>query len=402
MANGQIFIQFFYLLRAQGIPVSISEWLTWLECLTKGLVAADLSKLYRLGRMTLIKHEKHLDLYDQCFAYFFGNATAPEGLSEAVDAWLQQPLPMPKLSEQQWEAMEKLDLERLKEMFEERLKEQKERHDGGHYWVGTGGRSPFGHNGRHVSGMRVGGRSMNRSAMQVVGERRFQAYRNDRILDTRSLSTALRKLRLLGKNDREEILDIEGSIKSTAQQAGELSLQFKPERSNQLKLLLLVDIGGSMDDFIQLMERLMSAAHQMNHFKFFKVLYFHNCIYQEVYQDANFKEKVSLQDLKRMYQKDTRLMIVGDACMSPYELMSPGGYIQYGIDHAETGLESLQRLQRIFSHHVWLNPLSRSYWNHITIRSIGDIFPMFELTLDGLEESVKRLAGRSFKTHKSL
>ena len=238
MAQGQLFLKFFYLLRQQGIPVSIGEWLSWLACMDHGLVAAHLPRVYRMGRMTLIKHEKYLDLYDQCFAYFFGQAEAPAGLSEAVKMWLEQPLPIPELTDEQWEAMEKLDLDRLKEMFEERLKEQTERHDGGNYWVGTGGRSPFGHHGRHVSGMRVGGRSMNRSAIQVVGERTYKEYRSDRILDTRSMSMALRKLRALGKHDQEEVLDIDATIHATAQQMGELEVVLKPERSNQIKLLL--------------------------------------------------------------------------------------------------------------------------------------------------------------------
>jgi uncharacterized protein len=392
LKGGEIFLSFFYLLRAQGIPVSVREWLTWLECMDKGLVAADLRRAYSMGRATLIKHERHLDLYDQCFGHYFGGAPAPIGLHSALEEWLSSPLPLPELDPEAFAQLEALDLDALKALFEERLKEQKERHDGGSKWVGTGGTSPFGHNGRHPTGVRVGGSSQNRSAIQIVGDRRFIEYRSDRILDTRQMTSALRRLRRLGKGEREDEVDIDETIYATARQGGELEVILRPPRENQLKLILLMDVGGSMDGFAQLVERLFSAAHQASHFKAFHALYFHNCVYDEVYKDARFREPISLESLSRLHDRETRLLILGDACMSPYELFSVGGMINYGTHNLKTGAQQLASLREMFKAHVWLNPLTQRYWRHPTIEAIGELFPMFELTLDGLDRAVRLLS----------
>ena len=404
-SSGFLFLDFFSLLRKQGVPVSIREWMMWLTCLSKGMIAADLHRLYSTGRAILIKHERYLDIYDQCFEHYFGNAPAPQGLKKALDEWLNNPLPLPEFDEDLLKSLEHLDLDRLRDMFEERLQEQNERHDGGNRWIGTGGTSPFGHNGRHPSGMRVGGQSRNRSAIQIAGQRRFRAYRSDRVLDTRQMSSALRKLRTLGKSERLEELDLDETISETARQGGELEVVLKAPKENRLKLILLMDVGGSMDVYAHWIERLFSAAHQAQHFKSFTPLYFHNCVYDEVYEDAQFRKAISFEDLKRSHDRETRLLILGDACMSPYELMSPGGAIYY--DYARvlkagkdtqfrTGLDSLIDLSLLFKHHVWINPIESSYWRHTTISQIRELFPMFELTLDGLESAVDTLrTGRS-------
>ncbi len=392
MGDGDVFLEFFYLLRAQGIPVSTREWLTWLECIEKGLVAADLGRAYSVGRAVMVKHERHLDTYDLCFAHFFGGAEAPATLHDAIDEWLNTPLPMPQLSPEEFEKLEQLDLDKLREMFEERLKEQDERHDGGNRWIGTGGTSPFGHNGRHPSGIRVGGQGRNRSAIQIAGERRFRAYRSDRVLDTRQLGAALRRLRRLGKGERADELDLEETIRQTAQQAGELEIVMKAPRENTLKLILLMDVGGSMDDHARLVEQLFSAAHQASHFKVFKPLYFHNCVYDSVYEEASMRTKVSLEDLSRQLDKQTRLLFVGDACMSPYELFSVGGMINYYEHNSRTGAECLYSLKTLYPHHAWLNPIPERFWGHPTIEAIADIFPMRELTLAGLSEAIELLS----------
>ena len=399
-SSGSLFLEFFYLLRQKGVPVSIREWMMWLTCLEKGAIGADLHRFYSTGRAILIKHERYLDLYDQCFAHYFGNAPAPQGLKKALDDWLQNPLPFPELDEEALKALEHLDLDRLREMFEERLQEQNERHDGGSKWIGTGGTSPFGHGGVHPTGMRVGGQGRSRSAVQIAGERRFRAYRSDRILDTRQMSSALRKLRRLGKSERAEELDLEGTISATARQGGDLDIVFKAPKENQLKLILLMDVGGSMDVYAHWVERLFSAAHQAQHFKAFTPLYFHNCVYDEVYEDAEFRQAISFDDLKRNHDRDSRLLILGDACMSPYELMSAGGAIYYDYARAlqanpetrfRTGLDSLVDLCQLFKNHAWINPIERPYWGHTTIHKIREIFPMFELTLEGLESAVDTL-----------
>jgi uncharacterized protein with von Willebrand factor type A (vWA) domain len=389
--TGMIFLEFFYLLRAQGVPVSVREWLTWLECIEKGLIAADLGRAYTVGRAVMIKHERHLDTYDLCFAHFFGDAPAPVGLPTALDEWLSSPLDLPEFDAETLAKLEQLDLEELRKMFEERLREQDERHDGGNRWVGTGGTSPFGHNGRHPSGIRVGGSSRSRSAVQVAAARRFRAYRSDRVLDTRQLGAALRRLRRLGRGERAEELDLDETIRQTARHAGDLEVVLKPPRENTLKLILLMDVGGSMDDHARLVEQLFSAAHQASHFKTFSPLYFHNCIYESVYEDAALRTRVTLDDLSRKLDKETRLLIVGDACMSPYELFSIGGAIDYSHMNQRTGVEWLTALREIYPHHAWINPIPERFWGHPTIDAISDLFPMTELTLDGLGQAVERL-----------
>ena len=394
---GALFLGFFSLLREQGLPVSVREWLTWLECLARGLIGADLNRAYSIGRAVLVKHERHLDLYDQCFAHYFGGAPAPAGLHEGLDEWLQSPLPLPELDPEAFERLEKLDLERLQQMFEERLKEQNERHDGGSKWIGTGGTSPFGHSGHHPSGMRVGGQSRSQSAIKVAAERRFRAYRSDQVLDTRQMGAALKKLRSLGRSGRADELDLEESIKQTARSYGELELVLRPPRENLLKLVLLMDVGGSMDPYAHLIERLFSAAHAASHFKAFHPLYFHNCVYDEVYRDAQLRDGLKLSELKQRLGLDqqSRLLILGDAYMAPYELLSVGGIISYGEHNLKTGLEHLKELRGLFDHCAWLNPMPARFWQHLTISTISELFPMCELTLDGLDEAVAHLKGRS-------
>ena len=392
MSSGELFLSFFYLLRTNGVPVSVREWLTWLECMDKGLIGADLGRAYTIGRTVLIKHERHLDTYDLCFAHYFGGAEAPPGLHNALDEWLREPLPLPELSPEELAQLDAFDLDQLRELFEERLREQTERHDGGNRWIGTGGTSPFGHGGRHPSGIRVGGQGRSRSAIQIAGERRFRAYRSDRVLDTRQLGAALRRLRRLGKGEREDELDLEETIHQTARYGGELEVVLKPPRENTLKLILLMDVGGSMDDHARLVEQLFSAAHQASHFKVFKPLYFHNCVYESVYEDAALRQRVSLEDLHRSLDRETRLLVVGDACMSPYELFSVGGAIDYYHHNQKTGVEWLWVLRDLFPHHAWLNPIPERFWAHPTIEAIAELFPMSELTLDGLSEAVSQLA----------
>lgn len=390
--SGGVFLDFFYLLRAQGVPVSVREWLTWLECMDKGLIAADLGRAYTIGRAVLIKHERHLDTYDLCFAHFFGNAPAPAGLHDALNEWLAQPLDLPELDPETLAQLEELDLDRLREMFEERLKEQTERHDGGNRWIGTGGTSPFGHSGRHPSGIRVGGTGRGRSAVQIAAARRFKAYRADRVLDTRQLGAALRRLRRLGRGERADELDLDETIKQTARHAGELEVVLKAPRENTLKLILLMDVGGSMDEHARLVEQLFSAAHQASHFKRFAPLYFHNCVYESVYEDAALRERVSLDELTRRFDRETRLLVIGDACMSPYELFSVGGAIDYWHQNQRPGIDWLTTLREHYPSHAWLNPLPARFWGHPTIEAIDDLFSMGELTLEGLSDAVERLS----------
>ena len=386
-----LFLDFFYLLRTQGLPVSLREWRDLLCALELGLSAADLRRFHLVARATLVKHERHYDLFDQCFAWYFGDATAPPTFVSALEEWLQDPRPLPTLDEAQLAQLERLDLDELRRRFEERLQEQKERHDGGSHWIGTGGTSPFGHGGRHPSGIRVGGQGQNRSAIQILGDRRFADYRSDRILDTRQLSAALRKLRRLRRGERPSELDIDETISATARQAGDLEIVMRAPREDQLELLLLMDVGGSMDPFARLVERLFSAAANASHFKRFQAYYFHNCVYEALYEHASLRKPIPLERILRERPPETRLLILGDACMAPYELFSAGGAISYFHRNPMPGIRWLERLAERFEGAAWLNPLPERYWRHQTIDAISDCFPMYPLSLDGLGDAIETL-----------
>lgn len=387
-----LFLEFFYLLRRSGLPVTTREWLTCVEALERGLVAADLKRFYAISRVTLVKNERYYDLFDQCFTHFFLGADPPQALVKAVDEWLTDPVSPPSLSPEELAALERLDLEELKRRFEETLREQNERHDGGSKWIGTGGRSPFGHGGVRPSGMRVGGEGRSKSAVQIAAERRFRDYRSDLVLDTRQIGVALRKLRKLGRDEARTELDLDWTIEATAKNCGDLEIVMRPPRDNELKLLLLMDVGGSMDPFAQLVSRLFSAAHAASHFREFHALYFHNCIYERLYKSARLMDGMSTTELTRWLGPDTRLVIVGDAHMAPYELTARNGAIDYFQENDEPGYVWLDRLKRHFGHAAWLNPLPRRMWGHPTIHLVGQIFSMFELTLDGLEAAVRKLS----------
>ena len=386
-----LFLDFFYLLRKVGLPVSSREWLTLVEAMARGLVCADLHRFYAISRACLVKHEKHYDLFDQCFVHHFAGAEAPQALSKAIDEWLQQPLPVPQLTPEELEALERYSLDELKKLFEERMNEQQERHDGGNRWVGTGGTSPFGHSGAHPAGIRVGGGGGSKSAVQIAANRRFRDYRADLILDTRQLSVALRRLRRLGREGLRTEVDIDETIDATARNAGDLELEFRPPRENRLKVLLLMDVGGSMDPFAHLVSKLFSAAHKATHFREFHAMYFHNCVYESVYKDARMREGMSTLELMRWLQPETRVIFLGDAHMAPYELTARYGAIDYWHNNEMSGLGWLTKLEDHFQNAAWLNPISKRYWGHPTIDQIGKVIPMFELTVSGLEQAIESL-----------
>ena len=386
-----LFADFFYLLREVGIPVSTREWLTFVEAMAKGLVCADLHRFYAIARVTLVKHERYYDLFDQCFVHHFAGAEVPEALAKAIDEWLAQPLPVPQLSPEELEMLERYSLDELRKLFEERLKEQNERHDGGSRWVGTGGTSPFGNSGAHPAGIRVGGGGGGRSAIQIAANRRFRDYRDDLILDTRQLSVALRRLRRLGREGLRTEVDIERTIDATARNAGDLEIELRPPRENRLKVLLLMDVGGSMDPFAHIVSKLFSAAHKATHFREFHAMYFHNCVYEAVYKDARLREGMSTIELTRWLQPETRVIYLGDAHMAPYELTAQYGAIDYWHQNEMSGLDWLKKLDDHFQHSTWLNPIGKRYWRHPTIDAIGRVFPMFELTLAGLEQAIETI-----------
>lgn len=401
-----MFTGFFYLLRAEGVPVSVTEWMTLMEALSKGMARASLTNFYYLARSILVKSEAYYDKYDVAFTRYFGGIETPEDITEQVMRWVENALPplnlTPEERERLAQRLEKLDLEELKRRFEERLKEQKEEHHGGSYWIGTGGTSPFGHSGYHPSGLRLGGESHSRSAVKVAAERRYQGYRDDITLGVRQFEVALKRLRRLStKHDApKDVLDLEETIKETSNNAGRLKLVFTRPRKNTLKLCLLMDVGGSMTPYSRLCSQLFTAVHRASHFKDIRFYYFHNCVYDRLYLDPMCHPHRSeatnwvLNNLDSEY----RLIIVGDATMAPSELTAPGGIIWWGMVNEEPGIVWLQRLRQHFPYSVWLNPIPSAEWDttygHHTLNMIRQVFPMYELTLEGLTRSTGSLLNK--------
>ncbi len=389
-----MFLDFFYTLRSLKVPVSVTEWMTLMEALAKGHAKSSLTNFYFMARAILIKSETFYDQYDQAFAHVFREAALPPDIRQEILDWLADPLNRMALSEEDLEKIKRLDLDELREELEKRLAEQTERHDGGRRWVGTGGTSPFGHSGSHPGGIRIGGTGGGGHAMQIAAARRFQNYRTDVTLDVRQIKVALKKLRQFVREGPEDELDIERTIDKTCREAGEIELVFTRERKNTVKVLLLMDSGGSMSPYSRLVSRLFSAAHQMSHFRDFKGLYFHNCVYQDLYKDIYNNEAEPTASLLKSLSGDYKVILVGDAYMAPSELFSVGGAIDYYYHNDAPGMEWLKRIADHFRYCVWLNPLPERAWIHPTIRTVGSVFPMFPLTVDGLENAVKKLMVR--------
>jgi uncharacterized protein with von Willebrand factor type A (vWA) domain len=388
-----MFVDFLYHLRAHGLKISTTEWMSLMEALIRGHARCDLNAFYGLTRALCVKKESLFDRYDQSFAAFFDGVPFTFDLSEDLLGWLSNPKLPRELTDEEKALLEAWDLDRLRGEFEARLKEQKKRHDGGNRWVGTGGTSPFGHGGTNPAGVRVGGKGGGRSAIQVASERRFENLRSDRVLDTRQIGAALRRLRKLARDGREEELDVEATIDQSAKNGGEIDLVFSPPRQNRIKLMLLMDVGGSMDPHTELTERLFSAAHAASHFKAFEHYFFHNCPYEKLYSDIARNKGPDTDAVLKKIDATWTLVFVGDAWMSPYELTHRGGAIYYFHNNADTGLSWLKRLREKVPNSVWLNPEPRRIWNAESVRIIRTVFPMFELTLDGLKDAVDMMRG---------
>lgn len=388
-----MFTGFLFHLRTHGLSVSLTEWLTLLEAMAAGHGRSSVAGFYHLSRALLVKRETQYDLFDRCFAHYFEGVEGSLEVNDELMRWLAEPRPLPALSPEEEAALSALDLDELTRRFEERLREQRERHDGGSHWIGTGGTSPFGHGGRNPAGVRVGGAGGGRSAVQVAERRRYQNLRSDRVLDTRQVGVALRRLVRLGRGEGPLALDVEASIEKTAREGGEIDLVFSRERSNRVRLLLLVDVGGSMDAHAARSEQLFSAAHRATHFRSFRALYFHNCPYDTLYEDMAHHRGISTEAVLRDLDPSWCVVLVGDAYMSPYELTHPGGAIWYYERNARPGLEWLQQIRRRCARSVWLNPEPPSLWEAPSARLVRTVFPMFELSVDGITAAVDVLRG---------
>ena len=397
-----MFINFFYLLRAYGVPVTITEWMMLMEALSRGMASSSLTAFYHLARAVLVKSEAHYDRYDLAFYSYFQGIETPLELTEKVLEWLEEALPPLQISDQERHRFQDWDLYDLRRRLEERLQEQKEQHHGGSKWIGTGGTSPFGHSGYHPAGVRIGGSSVNKSAVQVAAQRDFRGFRTDATIGVRQFEVALRKLRQLSSKEegpRDE-LDLDETIRATGDKGGMLQLVWDRSRKNTLKVVLLMDSGGSMDPYLHLCSRLFTAMNRASHFKDLRFFYFHNCIYQYLYLDPAclMDSAIPTEDFLRMIGPEYKVIILGDASMAPSELTMRGGAIDWSFHNDEPGIEWLQRIADHFSHSVWLNPIPAPYWNSVTgsytISLIRKIFPMYELTVEGLEGAIKKLKVR--------
>jgi uncharacterized protein with von Willebrand factor type A (vWA) domain len=389
-----MFINFFLELRAAKVPASLREYLSLLEGMRQRVALFDIDEFYFLSRTALVKDERHLDRFDRVFGQVFkGLETPTDPQTELPDEWLR------KLADRYLTPEEKAQIEalggweKLMETLRERLAEQKARHQGGKKWIGTAGTSPFGNSGYNPEGIRIGPKSAgNRTAVKVWDKREFRNLDDTLELGTRNIKIALRRLRQFAREGAELELDLPGTIRSTANNAGWLDLQLVPERRNAIKLLLFLDVGGSMEDHIRICEELFSAAR--TEFKHLVHFYFHNCLYDTVWKDSRRRhvEQIDVMEVLRTYDTGHKIVFVGDASMSPYEIEKEGGSVERWND--EPGRAWMQRLLDIYPKAVWLNPVPEKYWNGTT--SIGIIRQimegrMFPLTLEGIDQAMRAL-----------
>ena len=398
-----MFEDFLYLLRKNGLKVSLTEWMALVEAMDKGLHSSSFTGFYHLCRCLLVKSEADFDTFDRCFLEYFKDVPFQQEVSQELLDWLNRPEVLSDYASwDEEQALKNLGFseEEIERMLKERMEEQTEEHNGGRYWVGTHGMSTFGNSGLSPKGIRVGGQSMYRRAFRVAGERKFRDFRRDNTLDTRQFQVALRKLRQFsGLVDLPPTeFDVDNTIKDTADNGGVLKVRYKRPRENTVKVLLLMDSGGSMDYYSQLCSALFQAVSKSGHSKDLTVYYFHNCAPSRLYQDPMLMSRNSLQTdwVLSNIPSDYKLILVGDAQMAPHELL--GGY--YGgsrEDGPKCGMDWLRLLKGRFGHTVWLNPSERPGWGQYwcqTYDAISQEFPMFPLTVDGLEEAMKKLLVR--------
>ncbi len=397
-----MFVDFFYNLKTAGIPVSPTSFLTLQKALNLGLINS-VDEFYTSARAILVKSERYFDLYDQVFANQFKGIPLPEKdgfeideMARAMlDEWLKNPKKMADALDMDEKKLSQMSPDELIDYFKERLKDQDGRHDGGNKWIGTGGFSPVGHSGHHPGGMRVGGESRNKSAVKVANERRYKDYSTAGPLTQANVGEALKRLRHMIPSGPRDRINIDETIRETMRNGGEIELIFDRALKDRLKVILAIDNGGwSMDPYIEVVQTLFDYAGAQ--FKEVNTYFFHNTIYDYLWEDpARYKKPKNIMELSRI-DPDTRLVIVGDASMAPYELMAHDGSLGITERSGRPSMEQLKYLNETFEHSVWLNPVSESMWGYThTIMAISNIFPMFPLSLDGLEKAVTKLMSKN-------
>lgn len=388
-------VKFFYQLRSAGLPVSVTEFLTLLEAMKNGLGSGDVDEFYYLARSTLVKNEAHFDRFDKVFGDYYRGIESVFGPDpvQLPDEWLRRQAEL-FLSPEERQRIESLGgFEELMDALKQRLEEQKKRHQGGNRMIGTAGTSPFGAYGFNPEGVRIGqDGSRHRRGAKVWDRREYRNLDDDVQLGTRNIKIALRRLRRFARQGAEEELDLDDTIRSTARQGGLLDIRMVPERHNAIKVLLFLDIGGSMDDHVRLCEELFSAAR--SEFKHLEYFYFHNCVYESVWRDNRRRHaaRTPTMEVLRTYGRDYKLIFVGDATMSPYEIIYPGGSVEHWNE--EPGSLWMQRLLDNYGSAVWLNPEPEQRWDYTPSTGLlRDLMErrMFPLTISGLERGMKEL-----------
>ncbi|HSO19227.1 MAG TPA: hypothetical protein VLT88_07215 [Desulfosarcina sp.] len=393
-----MFLAFFYKLKELGVPVSPTAFLTLHRALA-GRLIASLDEFYTASRTILVKSERYFDLFDQVFAHHFQGAELPEAEGLEIDEmarlmleqWLRDPKTLADALGVDENQLSRMTPEELIDYFKQRLKDQDGRHDGGSKWIGTGGTSPVGHSGHHPGGMRVGGVSRNKSAVKVAMERRYKDYSLSGPLTQAMVGEALKRLRNMVPAGPRDQVNIDESITRTMKNGGEIEIAFDRRMKDRLKVILAIDNGGwSMDPYVAVVQTLFDYARAQ--FKEVKTYFFHNTIYDTIWRDAaRYRRPVRMDELVRL-DPETRFIVVGDASMAPYELMARDGSIYVQDRSGRPSIECLRLLVRTFPHSVWLNPVAASMWDYTrTIFMIRQIFPMFELSIDGLEKAVQHL-----------
>jgi uncharacterized protein len=390
-----MFSDFFYSLRERGVPVTPTSFLCLQKALSLGVIGS-VDDLYTAARAILVKSERYFDVYDQVFAGHFKGAILEDPtdaeLSDVaralLDEWLKNPRELAGALGIDEKELARLTPEELVQYFLERLKDQDGAHHGGNRWIGTGGTSPVGHSGYHPGGMRIGGSSRNKSAVKVALERRYRDYSQEGPLTQMQMGEALKRLRQMVPHGPRDVVNVEKTIAETMRNGGEISIVFDRRLTDRLKVVLMIDNGGwSMDPYVEIVQTLFNYARSQ--FKDLRIYYFHNTLYGRVWLDP--QRHLRPEALEEFVRRDpeTRLIVVGDAAMAPYELMGANGSLYVGQNDSRSSEERLKFLARTFRHAVWLNPQAESTWEYTwTIGAIGKIFPMFELTLDGLEKVV--------------
>src|SRR5215475_3854827 len=388
-----MFVQFFSELKQAGVPVTLREYLTLMEAIEADLAGRKVEDFYYLSRSALVKDERNLDKFDRVFGHVFKGLDLIEQAltAEIPEEWLRK-IAERYLTEEEKKQIEAMGgLDKLLETLKKRMAEQKGRHQGGNKWIGTGGTSPYGNSGYNPEGIRIGGESKERRAVKVWDKREFKDLDDEVELGTRNIKIALRRLRKFARTGAPEELDLDGTIRETAHK-GYLDLKMRPERHNAVKVLLFLDIGGSMDWHVKATEELFSAAR--SEFKHIEYFYFHNCLYEKVWKEnrRRFDETTPTWDVLHTYPHDYKVIFVGDASMSPYEIMAPGGSIEHFNE--EAGAIWMERVARTYPACVWLNPVAEKDWDYTqSIRIMRQLMGgrMYALTLEGLDNAMREL-----------